>query len=135
MVVRLGLVLPSRYSGGHRGGLRHTVQGWLFRLRTGGRSSRASQRTPVATGRPGPDRPRLFSQIGRNWAAEPLDSYEKALKFIRTTTTAAGLKVTAQLDTTYYPTGVKPSKAELSQLSIRTKRVLPKWNYTISPQM
>jgi hypothetical protein len=45
------------------------------------------------------------------------------------------LKVTAHLDTTYYPTGAKPSKAELSQLSIRLKRVLPKWNYTISPQM
>ena len=78
---------------------------------------------------------RLFSQISRNWAAEPLDSYEKALKFIRTTTTATGLKVAAQLDTTCYPTGVKPSKTELSQLSIRQKRVLPKWNYTISPQM
>jgi hypothetical protein len=78
---------------------------------------------------------RLFSQISRNWAAEPLDSYEKALKFIRTTTTTTGLKVTAHLDTTYYPTGVKVSKAELSQLSIRQKRVLPKWNYTISPQM
>jgi hypothetical protein len=78
---------------------------------------------------------RLFSQISRNWAAEPLDSYEKALKFIRTTTTTTGLKVTAQLDTTHYPTGVKHSKAQLSQLSIRPKRVLPKWNYTISPQM
>src|ERR1035438_4286818 len=44
---------------------------------------------------------RLFSQISRNWAAEPLDSYEKALKFIRTTTTTTGLKVTARLDTTY----------------------------------
>ena len=75
---------------------------------------------------------RLFSQISRNWAAEPLDSYEKALKFIRTTTTTTGLKVTAQLDTTYYPTGVKPSKAELKQISIHKKRVLPKWNYTIS---
>jgi hypothetical protein len=76
----------------------------------------------------------LFSQISRNWAAEPLDSYEKALKFIRTTTTT-GLKVTAHLDTTYYPTGVKPSKAELGQLSIRQKRVLPKWTYTISSHM
>jgi hypothetical protein len=36
---------------------------------------------------------RLFSQINRNWAAEPLDNYEKALKFIRTTTTTTGLKV------------------------------------------
>jgi hypothetical protein len=35
----------------------------------------------------------LFSQISRNWAAEPL-AYEKALKFIRTTTTTTGLKVT-----------------------------------------
>ena len=81
---------------------------------------------------------RLFSQISqisRNWAAEPLDSYEKALKFIRTTTTATGLKVTAQLDTTFYPTGAKPSKAQLSQLSITPKRVLPKWNYTAKPQM
>src|SRR5450755_564467 len=78
---------------------------------------------------------RLFSQISRNWAAEPLDSYEKALKFIRTTTTTTGLKVTARLDTTYYPTGVKVSKQDLAQLSIRQKRILPKWNYTISPQM
>ena len=78
---------------------------------------------------------RLFSQISRNWQAEPLDSYAKALKFIRTTTTTTGLKVTARLDTTYYPTGVKVSKRDLAQLSIRQKRVLPKWNYTISPQM
>ena len=77
----------------------------------------------------------MFSQISRNWAAEPLDSYEKALKFIRTTTTITGLKVTARLDTTHYPTGIKISKQELAQLSIRKKRVLPKWNYTISPQM
>ena len=77
----------------------------------------------------------MFSQISKNWEAEPLDSYEKALKFIRTTKTTTGLKVTARLDTTYYPTGVKVSKRDLAQLSIRQKRVLPKWNYTISPQM
>jgi hypothetical protein len=77
---------------------------------------------------------RLFSQISRNWQAEPLGSYEKALKFIRTTTTT-GLKVTARLDTTYYPPRVKVSKRDLAQLSIRQKRVLPKWNYTISPHL
>jgi hypothetical protein len=78
---------------------------------------------------------RLFSQISRNWAAEPLDSYQKALKFIRTTTTTTALKVTARLDTTYYPIGVTVSKQDLAQLSIKKKRVLPKWNYTISPKM
>jgi hypothetical protein len=62
---------------------------------------------------------RLFSQISRNWEAEPLDSYEEALKFIRTTATTTGLKVSSCLDTTYHPTGVKGSKRELAQLSIR----------------
>ena len=57
---------------------------------------------------------RLFSQISKNWEAEPLDSYEKALKFIRTTTTTTGLKMTAHLDTTYYPTGIKVSKRDLA---------------------
>ena len=77
-----------------------------------------------------------FVQPGQQeLGAEPLNSYEKALMFIRTTTTTTGLKVTAHLDTTYYPTGIKVSisKQELAQLSIRLKRVLPKWNYTISP--
>jgi len=78
---------------------------------------------------------RLFSQISRNWAAEPLDCYEKALKFIRATKTSTGLRVTARLNTNFYPTGIKPSKAELSQLSVTGKPVLPKWNYIISPRM
>ena len=41
----------------------------------------------------------------------------------------------ATLDTTDYPIGVKVSKQDLAQLSIKKKRVLPKWNYTISPKM
>src|ERR1039457_901572 len=32
----------------------------------------------------------IVMKVSRNWAAEPLDSYEKALKFIRTTTTTTG---------------------------------------------
>jgi len=78
---------------------------------------------------------RLFSQISRNWAAEPLDSYEKALKFIRTTKTETGLKVTARLDTKVYLTGVKVPNQDRAHLSLRPKRVLPKWNYTISPNV
>ncbi len=76
---------------------------------------------------------RLFSEISKNWAAEPLSSYEKTLKFISTTTTTTGLKVTAHLDTKDYPTGIKVSGKELAKLPIRHNRVLPTWNYTISP--
>jgi hypothetical protein len=81
-----------------------------------------------------PIEPRLFSQISRNWEAEPLDSHEKTLKFIRTTTTTTGMKVNARLDTTYYPTGAKVSKNDLALLSIQQKLALPKRSYTISSQ-
>ena len=88
---------------------------------------------PTGASKWNPIEHRLFSEISKNWAAEPLTSYEKALKFISTTTTTTGLKVTAHLDTTIYPTGVNVYKEQLSELSIQPKRVLPKWNYTIRP--
>ena len=91
--------------------------------------------SPTGASKWNPMEHRLFSEISKNWAAEPLDSDEKALKFIRTTKTTTGLKVTAYLDTAYYPTGVKISQQEMAELSIHPKRVLPKWNYTIVPRM
>jgi DNA-binding NarL/FixJ family response regulator len=48
---------------------------------------------------------RLFSEISKHWAAEPLISYEKMLGFIRNTNTKTGLVVTAYLDRKEYPTG------------------------------
>jgi hypothetical protein len=88
---------------------------------------------PTGASKWNPIEHRLFSEISKNWAAEPLTSYEKTLNFISTTTTSTGLKVTAHLDTKEYPTGCKVSRKDLSTLPIRHKRVLPKWNYTISP--
>jgi hypothetical protein len=76
----------------------------------------------------------LFNHISRNWEGEPLESFEKTLKFIRTTTTDMGLKVRAFLNTKTYPTGVKISDERMKSLSIRNGRALPKWNYTIKPR-
>jgi len=76
---------------------------------------------------------RLFSQISRNWAAEPLINYDKILGLIRNTTTTTGLKVRAYLDTKEYPLKVKPTAQRLSELHITRHRILPKWNYTIAP--
>ncbi len=77
----------------------------------------------------------LFNHISNNWAGEPLESYEKILKFIRTTTTETGLKVRATLNTKEYPKGLKASEEELEALSIRRHRRSPKWNYTITPRL
>ena len=77
---------------------------------------------------------RLFSRISKNWEGEPLDSYEKILKFIRTTKTDTGLKVRAFLSNEIYPRSGSISDREMKTLRIKTHSILPKWNYTISPR-
>ena len=75
---------------------------------------------------------RLFSQISRNWAGEPLITLEKMLKFIRTTKTETGLRVRATLMRGNYPKGLKPTAADMKKLPIQPHEVLPDWNYTIA---
>jgi len=88
---------------------------------------------PTGASKYNPIERRLFSQISNNWAGEPLGSYQKILKFIRTTKTSTGLKVRAWLDRKNYPLGVKPSEERLRRLRISRPKVAPKWNYTIVP--
>jgi len=76
---------------------------------------------------------RLFSQISKNWAGRPLDSYETALKYIRTTKTTTGLKVSAHFVRKHYPIGVTVTDTQVAELNISTDPALPKWNYTIRP--
>ena len=78
---------------------------------------------------------RLFSEISRNWAGEPLTTYQKILNFIRSTRTQTGLSVSAHLDRRHYPTGTQPTPAQMHALRIKPHELLPKWNYTISPQL
>lgn len=89
---------------------------------------------PPATSKWNPIEHRLFAQISRNWAGEPLCSYDTIINFIRTTTTETGLQVTATILEGDYPTGVKIAKREMKQLSIQPHRVCPQWNYTVHPR-
>jgi hypothetical protein len=90
---------------------------------------------PTGTSKWNPVEHRLFSEISKNWAGEPLTSYEKILKFIRTTNTQTGLKVNAYLDRTSYHTGLAPSIEERRRLRLFVHHTLPKWNYTIAPNL
>ena len=74
---------------------------------------------------------RLFSEISKNWAAEPLDCYPKVLNFIRNTCTRTGLAVSAYLDPRQYPTGTSPDPEHVRR--IKRNPTLPAWNYTIAP--
>jgi hypothetical protein len=76
---------------------------------------------------------RLFSEISKNWAGHPLESYETILDHIQTTTTSTGLRVTAHLIEKTYEKGIKISNSQMRELAITKDRLLPKWNYTLRP--
>lgn len=88
---------------------------------------------PPKTSKWNPIEHRLFSEISKNWAGQPLVSYQTILNYIRTTTTKTGLKVMASLVKKNYPTGIKISDADMKTVNIQPHKVLPKWNYTIKP--
>ena len=88
---------------------------------------------PSGTSKWHPIEHRLFSEISKNWAGEPLKSYETILKFIRTTKTTTGLKVRARLMPKQYTKGIRVSDERMAKLNIAGHDTLPKWNYTINP--
>jgi hypothetical protein len=88
---------------------------------------------PAGNSKYNPVERRLFSQITKNWAAEPLTDYNTILELIRHTTPTTGLKVRAYLDMKDYPLKVKPTAQRLRELRITRNKILPKWNYTIAP--
>ena len=89
---------------------------------------------PPGTSKWNPIEHRLFAELSKNMAGEPLLSYETILNFIRTTSTETGLTVSATLLPGDYPTGMKISDGELKKLSIVRHDVCPLWNYTVHPR-
>ena len=77
---------------------------------------------------------RLFSQISATWSGSVLCTLLILMGFLRRTTTATGLTVTATHFERTYPTGVKVSKAEFQAIQLTRDEVCPQWNYTIRPQ-
>jgi transposase len=74
---------------------------------------------------------RLFSHISMNWRGRPLTSHEVILGTIAATTTRAGLRVHAGLDTSCYPTGEAISDARMAALAITRHDWHGEWNYTL----
>ena len=76
---------------------------------------------------------RMFCHITENWRGQPLISHEVIIQLIGGTTTKTGLKIRAGLDKKRYPTGVKVSRSELSDMRIEPAVFHGDWNYTIHP--
>jgi len=76
---------------------------------------------------------RLFSFITQNWRAKPLVSYRVIVDLISSTTTATGLTVRCELDTSVYPKGIVVSDDEMAAINITRDDFHGEWNYTIHP--
>lgn len=76
---------------------------------------------------------RMFCHITQNWRGRPLVSHDVIIQLIANTTTKAGLKIRAELDSGRYPTGIKVSDQELAALNLRQADFHGDWNYTLLP--
>lgn len=88
---------------------------------------------PPGTSKWNPIEHRLFSELSKNWAGQPLDSLETMAKYARTTTTKTGLRVRAKLVRRHYCKGRKITDEQMKALAVTKDKGLPKWNYTIVP--
>jgi hypothetical protein len=77
---------------------------------------------------------RMFCHITHNWRGRPLLSRSVIVNLIGNTTTKAGLRITAALDTNRYATGLKVTDEQLATVHIKRDKFHGEWNYTISPR-
>jgi hypothetical protein len=75
---------------------------------------------------------RMFSHITKNWRGRPLTSHEVIVNLIANTTTDAGLKIQASLDSNEYPTGIKVSDKEMKRIKLKKHTFHGEWNYSIN---
>ena len=74
---------------------------------------------------------RLFSFITKNWRGRTLTSYRTVVELIAGTTTKTGLKVQAEWDQGYYPTGTQITDSQLTDLPLKPDKWHGEWNYVL----
>jgi hypothetical protein len=89
---------------------------------------------PTGASKWNPIEHRLFSEISKHWAGQPLDSYDTILRLIQETTTQTGLRVKSRLVSGQFEIGRKISADQMRELSLKPHRILPEWNYTLTPK-
>ncbi len=75
---------------------------------------------------------RMFCHITQNWRGRPLVSRRTVVQLIGSTTTEAGLKIKAAIDTNKYDSGIKVSKEAMQAVRLTPNAFHGEWNNTIS---
>jgi transposase len=76
---------------------------------------------------------RMFSFVTKNWRGKPLTSYQVIVELVAGTTTTTGLRILAEWDQGYYPTGVEVTDKEIARLPLTGHDWHPEWNYDLTP--
>ncbi|MGH9041609.1 MAG: ISAzo13 family transposase [Acidimicrobiia bacterium] len=77
---------------------------------------------------------RMFSFITINWRGKPLTSYRTIVELAAGTTTDTGLRIHAEWDQGYYPTGIDVTDEQLAAVPLTGHDWHPDWNYDIAPK-
>ena len=75
----------------------------------------------------------MFSFITINWRGTPLTSYRTIVELAAGTTTQTGLRICAEWDQGYYPTGTKITDQQLAALPLTGHHWHSDWNYDLAP--
>jgi len=78
---------------------------------------------------------RMFSEVSKNWAGVPLDSFDTVVNYASSTQTKTGLRVASSHDQRTYQKGVKVSDKQMHTIATTKSESLPLLNYTIAPRM
>jgi len=89
---------------------------------------------PTGASKWNPVEHRLFSEISKHWAGQPLADYPTMVRLIGETRTQTGLRVNCTLNSRFYPTKVQISDEQMALLDLFKHPTLPQWNYTLCPR-
>ncbi len=90
---------------------------------------------PTGASKWNPIEHRLFSEISKHWAGQPLSDYTKIVRLVGGTRTKTGLEVKCTLSDQRYATNIKVSDHQMRSLDYLKHPTLPQWNYTLLPSI
>jgi hypothetical protein len=90
---------------------------------------------PTGASKWNPIEHRLFGEISKHWAGQPLTDYTHIVRLVGETRTRTGLVVTCTLSDEHYATNIKVSDDHMRTLDYLRHPTLPQWNYTLLPRL
>jgi hypothetical protein len=90
---------------------------------------------PTGASKWNPIEHRLFSEISKHWAGQPLSDYANIVRLVGGTRTKTGLLVKCSLSDKHYLTKIKVSDEQMRTLDYLKHPTSPQWNYTLLPSL